>query len=214
LHLDSKAVGRIRRQILVWHRQNGRHELPWRTTRDPWEVLLAELMLQRTRADLVVPVYGATLTRFPTAEAFAAASAKEVEFLLRPLGLRHRAGRIQEVARAVVNGVPTTSAGLLRIPGVGDYVAAATLCFAFGRRVAIIDPNVIRILDHLLHVRSARTRPRTDPLLWLVAGALLPRRGVREWNYALLDFGAAVCSAQPKCGDCPLRLLCPTGREL
>jgi A/G-specific adenine glycosylase len=128
--------------------------------------------------------------------------------------LQHRIERIRLAAAAVRDTVPHTRSGLLEIPGVGPYAAAAVLCFAYGRRVPIVDPNVIRILERLLARRSSRSRPRTDPSLWSTAKSLMPTRDARAWNYALLDLGALVCRPQPRCFACPLQALCATGRLL
>ena len=203
----------IRRRLLRWYRENGR-DFPWRHTRDPWAVLLAELMLQRTRADLVVPVYVEVLRRYPTAAALADAQPDDVEALLRPLGYLHRNARLRAAADACRDGVPRTMAALLRVPGVGRYAATATLSFAFGRRLAVIDPSVIRVLDRLGLGSSLRARPRDDPALWSAATAALPRRGSRKWNYAVLDLGALICRPTPRCPECPLLQVCPTGQEL
>ncbi len=153
---------------------------PWRRTREPWEVLLAELMLQRTRADLVVPVYDSAMRRYPTAAAFADAPNDDLADLLRPLGYHHRNARLRAAARACSSEVPRTMAGLMSVPGVGRYAATATLCFAYGRRLAVIDPSVIRVLARLHLGTSQRARPRDDPALWAAADQLLPSRGARE----------------------------------
>jgi A/G-specific adenine glycosylase len=171
-------------------------------------------MLQRTRADLVVPVYEEVVERYPSARALAEAPRREVEALLRPLGYTHRNARIQAAARACEEGVPRALPGLLAIPGVGRYAATATLCFAFGRRLAIVDPNVIRVLGRLGIGSSVRRRPRDDPSLWHRASVLVPRHAAREWNFALLDLGALVCRPRPRCEECPLRALCPTGAAM
>jgi A/G-specific adenine glycosylase len=168
-------------------------------------------MLQRTRADLVVPVYEEVIERYPSAGALAQAPPREVENLLRPLGYSHRNARIQAAARACEEGVPRTLPGLLAIPGVGRYAASATLCFAFGRRLAIVDPNVIRVLDRLGLGSSIRSRPRDDPSLWEAANVLVPRGAAREWNFGLLDLGALVCRPKARCNECPLLSWCPTG---
>jgi A/G-specific adenine glycosylase len=204
------TLPQIRRRLMRWYHEHGRHGLPWRRTRDPWKVLLAELMLQRTRADLVAPVYEDTLRRFPTPDALATARPSAVRASLRPLGLSHRVPRIQAAAHSVRTGFPTTLEGLLQVPGVGLYAANATACFAFSRRVPIVDPSIIRILDRLGVVRSERSRPRDDPLIWNAASRLLPRRDARSWNYALLDLGARVCRRKAVCEACPLRLTCPS----
>jgi A/G-specific adenine glycosylase len=201
---------RVRRRLLRWWRAEGR-DFPWRHTRDPWAVLLAELMLQRTRADLVPRVYEEAMRRYPTAAAFADAPRDELAVLLRPLGFLRRNERLRLAADACRDGVPRTMAGLLAVPGVGRYAATATLCFAFGRRVAVIDPSVIRLLARLELGTSERARPREDPALWAAADALLPAHGAREWNYAVLDHAATVCRPAPRCPACPLLALCPTG---
>jgi A/G-specific adenine glycosylase len=202
----------IRRALLRWYRQEGRHDLPWRSSSDPWHVLLAELMLQRTRADLVGPVYQRVLGEWPAAGDLADAPPDFVTDVMRPLGLTHRVPRIQAAAAAVRNGVPKTMRGLLYVPGVGPYVATATLCFAYGRRLAVVDPSVIRILTRLVGLTSDRSRPRTDRRIWEEAQRLLPPRNAREWNFAVLDLGARICRPRPRCPECPVLRYCPTGR--
>ncbi len=208
---QGREVTAVRRRLLRWHREHGR-DFPWRRTRDPWAVLLSELMLQRTRADLVVPVYEEVMGRFPTAGQLADAPPDELAVLLRPLGYLHRNARIQAAALACRGGVPRTIGGLIAVPGVGRYAATATLCFAYGRRVAVIDPSVIRLLARLGLGASNRARAREDPALWAAADKLLPARGAREWNYAVLDHGALVCRPRPRCDSCSLLTLCPTGQ--
>jgi len=171
-------------------------------------------MLQRTRADLVVAVYEEAMRRYPTAAHFADADAEEIAELLRPLGYLHRNARLQAAARACRAGVPRTMPALLALPGVGRYAATATLCFAYGRRVAVIDPTVTRLLSRLELATSSRARPRDDLTLWNVAGRLVPARRARDWNYAVLDHGALVCRPKPRCSGCPLLELCPTGQVL
>jgi A/G-specific adenine glycosylase len=212
--VDPRRAARFRRRLLAWYSVSGRHDLPWRQTDDPWHILLAELMLQRTRADLVVPVYERVTMLLPRAADVAEAPADQLHELFRPLGLLHRVERIQRAAEAVKDGVPRSLSGLLDIPGVGQYAASATACFAFNHRLAIVDPSIIRILDRIFAIRSDRTRPRVDPRLWHAAAKLMPRTDPRCWNYAMLDFGSAVCAARPKCATCPILPLCPTGRRL
>jgi A/G-specific adenine glycosylase len=201
---ESRPLESLRRRLLRWYRVEGRD------TRDPWAVLLAELMLQRTRADLVPRVYQATMRRYPTAADFADAPAAELEVLLRPLGYHHRNARLQAAADACRRRVPRTMAGLLAVPGVGRYGATATLCFAYGRRLAVVDPSVIRVLGRLGLGESSRARPREDPSLWAAADELLPRNAARDWNYAVLDLGTLVCRPVPRCRECPLVDLCPS----
>jgi A/G-specific adenine glycosylase len=208
----ERRIRSVRRRLLRWYRDCGR-DFPWRRTRDPWAVLLAELMLQRTRADLVPRVFEQTISRYPTARDFAQAPGDEIERLLRPLGYHHRNARLPLAAKHCVESVPRTMRGLLAVPGVGRYAAAATLCFAYGRRLAVVDPSVIRVVSRLGLGESRRARPRDDPSLWAAADALVPTRAAREWNYAILDLGATICQPKPRCGDCPLLTVCPTGEK-
>jgi A/G-specific adenine glycosylase len=206
--LAGSEITQIRRRLLRWYRLNGRHDLPWRQTREPWRVLLAELMLQRTRADLVVSVYRETIRRYPTAADLADAPAAAVGRVLTPLGLHHRSRRLQKVAAAVRSGVPRTEAGLLAVPGIGRYSATATLAFAFGRRVGVIDGGVYRVLSRVFGFQSLCVRPRDDPSVWGFAGNFVAGSRARELNFALLDLAALVCRPRPNCPACPLRTLC------
>jgi A/G-specific adenine glycosylase len=201
----------LRRKLLRWYRSEGR-TFPWRYRDDSWEVLLSELLLQRTRADLVAPVYEETLSRWPTAGHLADAASPDVEAVLRPLGFLHRNRRVQAVAAACRVAVPRRMDDLMAIPGIGRYAATATLCFAFGRRLAVVDPTVIRLLSRLGIATSSRPRGRDDPVLWTAAQTLAPAKGMRTWNYAMLDLGAVLCRPTPQCGTCPIRDVCPTGQ--
>ena len=102
----------------------------------------------------------------------------------------------------------------LAVPGVGRYAATATLCFAYGRRLAVVDPSVIRLFGRLEVFTSTKVRPREDPALWAAAQELLPARGARQWNYAVLDHAALVCRPRPRCRECPVLGICRTGLAL
>ena len=170
--------------LLAWFRQNGR-DLPWRTTRDPYAILVSEVMLQQTQVARVVPRYRRWLERWPTVEALAAASAADVIREWQGLGYNRRALTLQRAARAVAQqGWP---ADLTELPGVGPYTAAALANFAFDRDVLPVDTNVRRVLE------------RTGTSF----GA--------EHAQALFDLGATVCLARvPRCGRCPLEASCPS----
>jgi A/G-specific adenine glycosylase len=171
-------------QLLEWYSENGR-DLPWRRTRDPYAILVSEVMLQQTQAARVVPRYLAWLERWPTAEALAAAATGDVMREWQGLGYNRRALNLQRAAREVaVNGWPDD---LTALPGVGPYTAAAVACFAFDRPVLPVDVNVRRVLE--------RTGADFGP----------------ESAQALMDLGATVCIARvPRCGECPLAELCPS----
>ncbi|HEU5317240.1 MAG TPA: A/G-specific adenine glycosylase, partial [Chloroflexota bacterium] len=200
----------IRRAVLRWYRAFGR-DLPWRKTRDPYAVLVSEMMLQQQTVVRVVPVYEALLERFPTIDALAGASRAEVVRVWSAIGLNRQAVRLHELARTVVSGgggLPREAGGLTAFPGIGRYTAAAVLCFAHGERRAMVDTNIRRVLGRVL-------RGSEDALAgeaaWEDATAMLPRHGsdVYDWNQGLMDLGATVCRARsPKCGACPVARWC------
>jgi A/G-specific adenine glycosylase len=171
-------------RLLRWYADNGR-DLPWRRTRDPYAILVSEVMLQQTQATRVESRYLAWLERWPTAEALAAAATADVLREWQGLGYNRRALRLQRAAREVAaNGWPDD---LTALPGVGPYTAAAVACFAFGRPMLPVDVNVQRVLE--------RTGASFGP----------------ECAQALMDLGATVCIARvPRCGDCPLVGDCPS----
>jgi A/G-specific adenine glycosylase len=172
---------------------------------------MAEMCLHRTRADQVLPVYRRLVELAPTPAALLL-RADEAREVMRPLGLRWRVDNILRVARDLVDrcggAVPDSSLGLRSLPGVGDYVAGAVLCFAFGRRAVLVDTNTERIVGRIRgDPRVRRTQMRMD--LHDLAGRVGPDR---DFNFALLDLGALVCRAgEPRCPGCPIRQVCATG---
>jgi A/G-specific adenine glycosylase len=201
----------LRRRVLAWFRRHGR-SFPWRETEDPYRILIAELLLQRTRADNVARLYPRFIARFPTPQALARADTSDVESLLRPLGFAHRTRRLPELAGVLVEDydglVPATEQELLALPGVGPYVANAVLTLAYHERRPLVDPNVIRLIDRAVAIGSTRPRPRDDPRLSEALAILLPPHRAREFSLGLIDLGALICTARPRCGVCPLRGRC------
>ena len=201
--------------LLRWYEEQGRR-LPWRQTRDPYAILVAEMMLQQTQVDRVMPKYAAFLAAFPTIAALAAASRGEVIRQWAGLGYNRRAVHLHWIAQQVVadhDGVlPTDPATLQTLPGIGRYTAAAVACFAAEVPVAVLDTNVRRVLgrvflDAWLDDEPAETPPERTG--WLLAEAALPRRAAYPWNQALMDLGATVCTAaRPACRVCPLEQVC------
>ena len=206
----SRRASYFRRTLLAWYRTRGRN-LPWRRTRDPYAVLISELMLQQQTVVRVVPVYEAFMQVFPTLEDLAAARRSEVLRVWSAIGLNTQAVRAQLIARTIVasGGVlPRTKEGLLALPGVGPYTAAAVLCFAFGERAAMVDTNIRRVLSRV--TRGSDGAMETEETQ-AVAAALLPRRraDAYDWNQGLMDLGATVCRARaPRCGVCPVERIC------
>jgi A/G-specific adenine glycosylase len=200
-------------RLLAWGRSNGR-TFPWRETRDPFRILVAEILLQRSRGRTVALVFERLFERWPDAEALAHARVDAIERVIRPLGLVKRAATLREVAREVMRrgGVPSTVEELLELPGVGRYAANATAAVAFERHVPTVDGVTARVYRRFFGLPSDRP-PSEDPSLWDVVARVTPRRRVREWNWAVLDLAATIClPRRPRCPDCPLRERCAWSR--
>jgi A/G-specific adenine glycosylase len=199
----------FRRRLLAWYRRHGR-DLPWRRTRDPYRVLVSEMMLQQTQVSRVIPKYREWLRRYPSLDALAAASAGDVREAWYPLGYNIRPLRLRSIARTVVRRhrgrLPRSRDGLLALKGIGAYTAGAVLSFAFGEDAAILDTNVRRVLRR---VWAGEDRQVRDRALWDLADRLLPRGRTYDFNQALMDLGATVCTARrPRCRACPLARMC------
>ncbi|MDQ7843142.1 MAG: A/G-specific adenine glycosylase [Armatimonadota bacterium] len=198
------------RRLLRWYARHGR-DLPWRRTRDPYRILVSEVMLQQTQVERVLPKYREFLRRYPSLEALARAPAREVREAWYPLGYNIRPLRLRAIARAAIREhdgrLPRTREELLRLKGIGPYTAGALLTFAFGKPTPILETNVRRVLRRVFF----RDRPTADRLLWTLAAELLPASDGYNFNQALMDFGATVCRARaPRCADCPMRGICLT----
>lgn len=209
--LDSKQVTWFRKKLWSWAKENLR-DYPWRSTDSPYEILVAEFLLQQTNADTVVPVYEAFLSCYPTLENLAAANLDDIASILQPLGLFFRSQRLLETAKIVSEKhkgkIPKQESQLLKLPGVGIYTAKAVASQAFQAPVAVMDTNVARILERFFGIQGERVKSRCK-ILWGAADLIAPSRKVGRWNLTLLDFGALVCTARnPKCHDCPLAKRC------
>ncbi|MGH8741793.1 MAG: A/G-specific adenine glycosylase, partial [Burkholderiales bacterium] len=182
-------------RLIAWQRRHGRQGLPWQGTRDPYRVWLAEVMLQQTQVETVIPYYERFLARFPDLAALAAATEDDVLRLWSGLGYYARGRNLHAAAQAVAaqGRFPRTATGLEALRGVGRSTAAAIAVFAFGRRAAILDGNVKRVLARRFGVQDEEAQ-------WHLAEKLLPRRGLRLYTQALMDLGATVCTrTRPAC---------------
>lgn len=187
--------------------------MPWRRTRDPYPVWLSEVMLQQTQVATARPYYDAFLARFPTLPALARARPAEVLASWAGLGYYRRARHLHEAARTVVREhggrVPDDPGAFGALPGVGRYTTAAVLSICFDRPLAVLDGNVARVLSRLHALPAAIRDPRGAKRLWTEAQALVPMRRPGDWNQAMMELGATVCTPRaPACGRCPLRGLC------
>ncbi|MBN1489451.1 MAG: A/G-specific adenine glycosylase [Phycisphaerae bacterium] len=202
----------IRRAMLAWFRRNAR-DLPWRQTRDPYRVWLSEIMLQQTRVDTVIAYYQRFLRAFPTVNALASARLDRVLKLWEGLGYYSRARHLHAAARLIVHHhegrLPATAEAWARLPGIGRYTASAIASIAFGERVAVLDGNVKRVLARLFRIRRCIDDGATVELLWAMAESLVPPRAPGDFNQAMMELGATVCTPKrPRCQVCPVRAHC------
>jgi A/G-specific adenine glycosylase len=199
-------VRRFQRRVLDWGPPN-RRQLPWRATRDPWRVLVSEVMLQQTQVDRVIGYYETFLEAFPTPGDCSRAPAGDVVRIWSGLGYNRRALNLHRAATAIVaqhgGVVPADEKALRALPGVGSYTARAILSFAFEADVATVDTNVVRVLARAV---AGTGLPLRDAQR--VADRLLPTGRSWEFNQAMFDLGATVCTARPSCVRCPLRQQC------
>jgi len=212
------ARQRFRRALLAWYRANGR-DLPWRRTDDPYHILVSEIMLQQTQVDRVLPKYHEWLDKYPSLEALASADEGDVSDTWRPLGYNIRPRRLQSIARESVarfgGKLPSDEDTLLSFKGIGAYTAGAIRSFAFGQRAAILDTNVARVLHRVFVSRGDINAHAMRKHLWNVSEVLVPYKHVFDFNQALMDFGATVCTArQPKCDRCPMTGQCKSVKKL
>lgn len=204
------------RRLFLWGRAN-RRKFPWRETKDPFRVLIAEVLLQRSRATTVAGVYGNLFKRWPTPKGLASAPLRELEEVVRPAGLIGRARKLKEMAETIddMGEVPSSLRSLLRLPGVGTYAAAATMSVAFGKRAPVVDSVTARVYRRVFlgDPRSGKDESLSD-IIELVGWAT-PRRNAREWNWAVLDLASAICLPRnPRCQVCPLVGCCRYGMSI
>lgn len=216
----TRSVAQLRRLLRNWYRAH-RRDLPWRETRDPYAIWVSEVMLQQTQVATVIPFFLRFLAAFPNVAALAAADEHEVLRQWEGLGYYRRARCLHRAAKAVVERhggrIPDDPDALQKLPGFGRYTVGAVLSQAYDRPLPILEANSLRVLCRLFAVdgdpRSGAVRRR----LWELAEALVPQRGAGEFNQALMEIGALVCtSAAPRCTACPLKRTCAafqTGRQ-
>ena len=210
LPVQASAKRRFQRGLLDWYGKHGR-DLPWRKTSDPYKILVSEVMLQQTQVDRVIPKYHEFLKRYPSFEALSEAGPNEVKETWYPLGYNIRPLRLHSIARETVvrygGALPNDHEELLSFKGIGRYTAGAIRSFAFNEDAPILDTNVMRVL-HRVFVGAGDPKTRKDQL-WALSEALIPRGRGYDFNQALMDFGATICTARdPYCLLCPMRKFC------
>lgn len=203
---DPAALGRA---LMAWYAAHGRHDLPWRRSPAPWAVLVSEMMLQQTQVPRVVPYFERWMERFPNPQALADTEEAEVLEAWWGLGYYRRARALHSLAKAAADrGIPDTLEGLLALPGVGPYTAAAVMAFAHNQPIPPLDTNLKRLLTRLTGGADETTLAAARSL----GTALMEQPGQpRDTAAALMDLGALVCAARrPRCTGCPLSSMCPS----
>jgi A/G-specific adenine glycosylase len=214
--LRNDIYNKISNKLIDWWRIYGRN-FPWRNTDDPYRIIIAETMLHRTKASQVEPIFNKFINRFPNIEALSKADTTEIIDILKPLGLNWRINLIVEMVEQMKKfyggKIPRERQNLISLSGVGDYVASAVRCFAFGYPEIIIDTNTSRIISRIFGFEE-RGEMRRRREVREAYRLILDKKRTREFNYALLDLGASMCTPKnSKCFICPVSEYCKKGKN-
>lgn len=212
------APNRFTEQLIAWQKVAGRHDLPWQNTRDPYRIWLSEIMLQQTQVGTVIPYYLRFLDSFPTVRALAAAPIESVIEHWAGLGYYARARNLHKCAQQVATRhggqFPDSADVLAELPGIGRSTAAAIAAFAFGRRAAILDGNVKRVLCRQFGIEGFPGQATIHRQLWELADSLLPEGDIEPYTQGLMDLGATLCTrSRPRCDACPVAAGCVARRD-
>lgn len=215
--LHGRELGAFRKQLLGWFRQFQR-DLPWRHTRDPYRIWLSEIMLQQTRVAAAIPYYDKFLQRFPDIATLSRALEEEVLRLWSGLGYYSRARNLQKAAQQIAakhgGSFPVCADDVRALPGIGEYTAAAILSIAFNEKCAVLDGNVARVLARLGAVGGEVRESKHWRRLQSTADKMLDQGSPGEWNQAMMELGATLCTPKsPQCLLCPVAQFCE-GRKL
>ncbi|HJQ38609.1 MAG TPA: A/G-specific adenine glycosylase, partial [Thermoanaerobaculia bacterium] len=206
--MQATDLPRLARRIESWFAKHQR-PLPWRKRYAPYHVWVSEVMLQQTRMEVVLPYFARFVKRFPTLRALAEATEQDVMAAWSGLGYYRRARMLHAAARAANGVVPRTLDALMALPGVGRYTAGAIASIAYNERAPIVDGNVARVLCRIDKIESDPREKATLARLWQRAEEILPRKEVGDFNSAMMELGATVCTPRnPQCLICPVRAFC------
>jgi A/G-specific adenine glycosylase len=202
----------LRKDLIAWGRMHFR-SFPWRNTTDPYRILIAEVMLHRTQASQVVPIYEQFIRKYPDIAKLSSATVEELHNSLYSLGLRWRIDLIMDMVTQVnerfASQIPQGKSDLLSLPGVSDYVASAVRCFAWNLPDAIIDTNTVRVVGRVFSL-EIKDSSRRNPLFRRLITSLVDSKEPRAYNFALLDLAAQICTKvqRPSCEACPVQKYC------
>jgi len=210
--LNGRELAAFRKQLLAWFRQFQR-DLPWRRTKDPYRIWLSEIMLQQTRVAAAIPYYKKFLQRFPNVHALTNAEQEEVLRMWSGLGYYSRARNLQKAAQQIMTNhggqFPARLEDALALPGIGNYTAAAILSIAYGKQLAVLDGNVARVLARHGAIHGDIREPQRWVQLQETANGLLDPKSPGDWNQAMMELGATLCTPKsPQCLLCPVAQFC------
>jgi len=211
-HALPKSFYLARRAILRWYTYNGR-KLPWRNIRDPYRILIAEIMLHQTQVRRVLQTFPKFLKRFPTLKTLASARQSDVIVAWRGMGYNSRAVRLHRLAHNLIDehggNIPRTVQEIQRLPGVGRYTAHALMTAVHREDLPVVDVNVRRVFSRLFWRMTTTVETRREEEIWALAAQLVPRNRGYDWTQALMDLGATICTARaPACSSCPVGMIC------
>lgn len=206
----KKIIGNL---LLEWWKKNKRR-FPWRRRKNPYAVLIAEMLLRKTTAKQVEKMYSAFIKKYPTPKTLSEADENELSEILTPIGMEHRRAKLfVKFGTAILEDfkgkTPSTEKELLKLPGVGLYATNAVLSFSHNKNVPMVDTNFIRLIERVFNFSSSKERARNDSKIWEFAQELVPDGRSRDFNLAVLDFAAIVCKPRsPECEICPIVSIC------
>ncbi|WP_097028598.1 A/G-specific adenine glycosylase [Clostridium peptidivorans] len=209
--LDEEIIA-FQYLLLDWYDKNKRN-FPWRYTFEPYRVLVSEMLLQQTNVEKVIQPYLKIIKAYKDINELSDSDIKFLKSIFKDIGLFYRADRLKDIAKEIVKchkgSIPNQWEDLIKIKGIGYYICSAILCFGFNQPYAVLDTNVIRIFERIFEIKSEKKRPRDDTKLWEFAQMLIPEDRYVDYNYAVLDFGASICTAyNPKCSTCVFKDMC------
>jgi A/G-specific adenine glycosylase len=210
--ISKSKKTKFQKRLLTWYGEFGR-DLPWRRTTDPYKILVSEVMLQQTQVDRVIPKFHEFLGKYPTLQDLAIAHPDDIRRTWYPLGYNIRPYRLHGIACETIEryggALPSKAEDLLSLKGIGRYTAGAIRSFAFNKDAPILDTNVMRVLHRVFIGKGEAKKQKTA--LWVLSETLIPRGKGYDFNQALMDFGAMICTARkPICLLCPMRNICLT----
>lgn len=212
MYISDEKICMFQCFLLDWYDKNKR-KFSWRYTFNPYKVLISEMLLQQTNVEKIIDPYLKITDTYKDINELSQCDIDFLKNIFKDIGLFYRADRLKSIAENIVddyNGaIPNSWDELIKINGIGDYICSAVLCFGFKKPYAVLDTNVIRIFHRLFDVESDKKRPRDDTKLLEFAQVLLPEDRYVDYNYAILDFGACVCTMHnPKCSECVFGFNC------